>query len=187
MEAECTWLTLKGKGLCMVNQNLDEYMTKFKKLARQAGYKTLMDTDLVLDLFTSRIPRALYETAYTLDIPCTFDQWKHTLTKWQEKWTHMQGNLDSFHPQTNPLCSHYMPQSSNFTRHHDTMDTTLIAPAHGPHSKTGPCQGSTGGGHKHHTPIPSKRRNSPTHHTMRSMFLMWTAWSLCTIVPTVPK
>ena len=33
MEAEHVWLMLKGKGLCMVNQNLDEYVTKFKKLA----------------------------------------------------------------------------------------------------------------------------------------------------------
>lgn len=32
MEAEHVWLMLKGKGLCMVNQNLDEYVTKFKKL-----------------------------------------------------------------------------------------------------------------------------------------------------------
>ena len=40
----------------MVNQNLDEYVTKFEKLSQQAGYSTLMDTDLVLDLFTSGIP-----------------------------------------------------------------------------------------------------------------------------------
>ena len=129
MEAEHARLTLKGKGLRMVNQNLDEYVTKFEKLARQAGYSTLMDTDLVLDLFTSRIPRALYETAYTLDSPRTFDQWKCTLTKRQEKWMHMRGNLDSFRPRTNPSCSHYMPQSSNFARHRDAMDTTCNAPA----------------------------------------------------------
>ena len=124
MEAERARLMLKGKGLRMVNQNLDKYVTKFEKLSRQAGYSTLMDTDLVLDLFTSRIPRALYETAYTLDSPRTFDQWKRALTKQQEKWMHMRRNLDSFRPQTNPSRSHYMPQSSNFTRHHDAMDTT---------------------------------------------------------------
>lgn len=81
-----------------------------------------MDSNLVLDLFTNRVPWALYETVYNLDSPHTFDQWKHTLIKCQEKWMHMRGNLDSFWLQPNPPCSHYMPQSSNFACHHDTMD-----------------------------------------------------------------
>ncbi len=55
----------------MATHNIDEYITRFKKMAQQAGYP--LDASLTIDLFTSGVPKSLYEQAYNLDSP-------HTLT-----------------------------------------------------------------------------------------------------------
>jgi hypothetical protein len=54
MEEECARLLLKSGELRMMNQNIDEYITRFKKAAQQAGYP--LDASLTIDLFTGGVP-----------------------------------------------------------------------------------------------------------------------------------
>ena len=54
---------------------MDNYVAKFKCLARHARYN--LDDIQTLDLFTAGLPNALYQKVYKLDKPQDYAQWKH--------------------------------------------------------------------------------------------------------------
>jgi hypothetical protein len=60
----------------------------FDTLVAQAGYKA--DDAQMLEKFISGLPVSLYETIYQLDDPKTYESWRCTAIKRQEKWLHMQ-------------------------------------------------------------------------------------------------
>ena len=88
------------KGFKMEKQNLDEYVAKFERLVRHAGYD--LDNLQTIDLFTAGLPNQLYQKIYDLDDPQTYDQWKTCALEHQRKWIHAQARGLSNLSQRNP-------------------------------------------------------------------------------------
>jgi hypothetical protein len=61
----------------MEGEDIDGYVSRFERLARQAGYH--YDNAQTLDKFTEGLPDKLYETVYRFDEPTTYQQWKKAL------------------------------------------------------------------------------------------------------------
>src|SRR5258708_3020555 len=76
------------RGLKMEKQNLDEYIVKFEKLVRHAGYN--LDNIQTLNLFTAGLPTQLYQKIYDVDDPQNYNQWKTCALERQRKWIHAQ-------------------------------------------------------------------------------------------------
>jgi hypothetical protein len=86
-------------GIHMKDGRVDDYIALFEQLVRHAGYN--INAEQTLKYFTKGLPRALYETMYQHDDPRTYEEWRASALKRQQKWIHMQtvrGNLDAFKP-----------------------------------------------------------------------------------------
>ena len=94
------------KGVKMEKQNLDEYVAKFERLVRHAGYD--LDNLQTIDLFTAGLPNQLYQKIYDLDDPQTYDQWKTHALERQRRWIHAQAwglnNLNQRTPTVTNQC-----------------------------------------------------------------------------------
>jgi hypothetical protein len=121
MEQERARAELK-KGLKMQQGNIDEYVAKFERLIREAGYDR--DTPLTIELFTNGLPNGLYEAVYTMDDPQTYERWKSAVLDRQKQYIHIQARkrLDGYRP-PNPR---QQQQNTNQRRTQDpnAMDTS---------------------------------------------------------------
>jgi hypothetical protein len=110
-------------GIHMKDGRVDDYIALFEQLVRHAGYN--INSEQTLKYFTKGLPRALYETMYQHDDPRTYEEWRDSALKRQQKWIHMQtvrGNLDAFKPGRTPggaLAKLLAP-----LQHDDKMDTS---------------------------------------------------------------
>ena len=86
LEQERAQAALK-QGFQMKGEDMDDYVAKFERLARHAGYN--LDNIQTLDLFTAGLPNALYQKVYELDNPQTYAQWKHHALERQRQWLHV--------------------------------------------------------------------------------------------------
>ena len=93
----------------MQQGNIDEYVAKFERLIREAGYDR--DTPLTIELFTNGLPNALYETVYTMDDPQTYERWKSAVLERQKQYIHIQARkrLDGYKP-ANPRPQNFTPR-----------------------------------------------------------------------------
>ena len=97
LEQERAQAALK-QGFQMKGEDMDDYVAKFERLARHAGYN--LDDIQTLDLFTAGLPNALYQKVYELDNPQTYAQWKHHALERQRQWLHVKTRLNKFRPTT---------------------------------------------------------------------------------------
>ena len=73
--------------LRMQGSDLDSYISKFKHLAKKAGYDEA--TDATIDMFAKRLNRALLDKILDRDTtPTTFNEWVDAARKEQQKYTH---------------------------------------------------------------------------------------------------
>ena len=99
LEQERAQAALK-QGFQMKGEDMDDYVAKFERLARHAGYN-LNDIQM-LDLFTAGLPNALHQKVYELNNPQTYAQWKHHALERQRQWLHVKTHLNKFRPTTQP-------------------------------------------------------------------------------------
>jgi hypothetical protein len=132
MEEERAKNTLK-RGIRMQGDNIDEYISRFEMLTRQAGYD--LNSSLVVEMFSNGLPHPLYDTIYTLDAPANYREWREAVVKRQKQYLHKMARkrLDAYKPQTGgtrgtvpqkgapPKLSPYYAQ---FKNHPDAMDTS---------------------------------------------------------------
>ena len=116
------------RGVKMEKQNLDEYVAKFERLVRHAGYD--LDNLQTIDLFTAGLPNQLYQKIYDLDDPQTYNQWKTCALERQRKWIHAQArglsNLSQRTPTIRPQ-PHWGPRANTpqyNRRDPNAMDTS---------------------------------------------------------------
>jgi Zn-finger nucleic acid-binding protein len=84
-----------AKGLQLEKGDLDKLITEFEQLVRHAGYD--VNQDLVLRIFTSTLPNAMYEhILHTLPQPATYEQWRHAAIKQQKVFVHMRNRADRY-------------------------------------------------------------------------------------------
>jgi hypothetical protein len=92
-----------AKGLQLERGDLDKLITEFEQLVRHAGYD--INQDLVLRIFTSALPNAMYEYILrNIPQPATYEQWRTTAIDQQRVYVHMKNRTDRFKtkPKTTP-------------------------------------------------------------------------------------
>ena len=77
-------------GIKMKGEELDDYISHFEALVRQAGL-TIND-QLVLDIFTTGLPYNMYKELYNIQPPLvTYEQWRVAAIKQQKCFVHLKG------------------------------------------------------------------------------------------------
>jgi hypothetical protein len=120
MEQENAQAKLAG-GLKLERGDLNTLITEFKQLVRHAGYD--INQELVLHVFTSALPDAMYTHIMRGPKPQNYEDWRHTAIEQQKLYTHMKNRADRFKmrprpPPANKPWHYNAPQDSN------TMDTS---------------------------------------------------------------
>jgi hypothetical protein len=117
-----------AKGLQLEKGNLDKLITEFEQLVRHAGYD--VNQDLVLRIFTSVLPNAMYEYIIrTIPANATYEQWRAAAIEQQKIYIHMRNRADRFKTKVKPPPTNNWKPFNNQWRNpqHDpnTMDTSL--------------------------------------------------------------
>ena len=74
----------------MKGEELDDYISHFKALVRQAGLTN--NDQLVLNIFTTGLPYKMYKELYSIQPPLiTYEQWRVAATEQQKKFIHLKG------------------------------------------------------------------------------------------------
>jgi hypothetical protein len=121
MEQENAQAKLAG-GLKLERGDLDALITEFEQLVRHAGYD--INQELVLRVFTSALPDAMYAHIMRGPKPQNYEDWRHAAIEQQKLYTHMKNRADQFRtkpraPPTNKPWHYNAPQESN-----NAMDTS---------------------------------------------------------------
>jgi hypothetical protein len=116
-----------AKGLQLDKGDLDKLITEFEQLVRHARYD--VNQDLVLRIFTSALPNAMYEYILrTLPQPATYEQWRSAAIDQQRVYVHMRNRTDRFKtkkaPPTNTNWRPFNSQWRNPQRDPNAMDTS---------------------------------------------------------------
>ena len=122
LEKECAQAALK-QGFQMKGEDMDDYVAKFERLARHAGYN--LDDIQTLDLFTAGLPNALYQKVYELDNPQNYAQWKHHALEQQCQWLRVKTRLNKFRPTTQP-CTNWGPRPPTSTGRFQSRDPNMM-------------------------------------------------------------
>ena len=112
-------------GIRMKEGKIDDYIALFEQLVRYAGYD--INAEQTLKYFIKGLPRTLYEAMYQHDDPRTYEDWRASALKRQQKWIHMQtvrGNLDMFKGSANRNQSGALAKLLAPLPHPDAMDTS---------------------------------------------------------------
>jgi hypothetical protein len=90
-----------AKGLQLEKGDLDKLITEFEQLVRHAGYD--VNQDLVLRIFTSALPNAMYEyIVRTIPPTATYEQWRNAAIEQQRIYVHMRNRADQFKTKSKP-------------------------------------------------------------------------------------
>jgi hypothetical protein len=90
-----------AKGLQLEKGDLDKLVTEFEQLVCHTGYD--VNQDLVLRIFTSALPNAMYEHILcTLPQPATYKQWRLAAIEQQRVFVHMRNRADQYKTKTKP-------------------------------------------------------------------------------------
>jgi hypothetical protein len=81
-------------GLKLERGDLDTLITEFEQLVRHAGYD--VNQELVLRIFTSALPDAMYTHIMWGPKPQNYEEWRHTAIEQQKLFTHMKNRADRF-------------------------------------------------------------------------------------------
>jgi hypothetical protein len=115
-----------AKGLQLDKGDLDKLITEFEQLVRHARYD--VNQDLVLRIFTSALPNAMYEYILrTLPQPATYEQWRAAAIDQQRVYVHMRNRTDRFKTKKLPPTTTWRPfgnQWKNPQRDPNAMDTS---------------------------------------------------------------
>jgi hypothetical protein len=113
-----------AKGLQLDKGDLDKLITEFEQLVRHARYD--VNQDLVLRIFTSALPNAMYEYILrTLPQPATYEQWRSAAIDQQRVYVHMRNRTDRFKTKKLPPTTTWRPfgnQWKNPQRDPNAMD-----------------------------------------------------------------
>jgi hypothetical protein len=102
-----------AKGLQLDKGDLDKLITEFEQLVCHAGYD--INQDLVLQIFTSALPNAMYEYILrTLPQPATYEQWRSTAIDQQRVYVHMRNRTDRFKTKKPPPTNTWKPFNSQW-------------------------------------------------------------------------
>ncbi|KAH9029731.1 hypothetical protein EDB84DRAFT_1603646 [Lactarius hengduanensis] len=82
------------RGVRMIGEDIDSYVTKFEQLARRAHYR--LNDPQTIDRFTAGLPQGLFTKIYELDEPRTFEQWKTSALHRQKQFIHMKARLNTY-------------------------------------------------------------------------------------------
>jgi hypothetical protein len=116
-----------AKGLQLERGNLDKLITEFEQLVRHAGYD--INQDLVLRIFTSALPNAMYEYILrNIPQPTTYEQWRAAAINQQRVYVHMRNRADRFKTKPKPTPNNnwkpFNNQWRNPQRDPNAMDTS---------------------------------------------------------------
>jgi hypothetical protein len=90
-----------AKGLQLEKGNLDKLITEFEQLVCHAGYD--INQDLVLCIFTSALPNAMYEyIVCTMPPNATYEQWRAAAIDQQQIYVHMKNRTERFRTKSKP-------------------------------------------------------------------------------------
>jgi hypothetical protein len=108
-------------GLKLEQGDLDALITEFEQLVLHAGYD--INQELVLHVFTSALPNAMYAHIMRGPKPQNYEDWRHAAIEQQKLYTHMKNRADRFktRPRPPPINK---PWHYNAPRDSDTMDTS---------------------------------------------------------------
>jgi hypothetical protein len=110
-------------GLKLERGDLNALITEFEQLVRHAGYD--INQELVLCVFTSALPDAMYAHIMRGPKPQNYENWRQAAIKQQKLYTHMKNQVDRFktQPRLPPINKpwHYNPPQWD----QNAMDTTL--------------------------------------------------------------
>jgi hypothetical protein len=90
MEQENAQAKLAG-GLKLERGDLDALITEFEQLVCHAGYD--INQELVLHIFTSALPDAMYAHIMRGPKPQNYKDWRHTAIEQQKLYTHMKNRV----------------------------------------------------------------------------------------------
>jgi hypothetical protein len=110
MEQENTQAKLAG-GLKLEKGDLDGLITEFKQLVCHTGYN--INQELVLHIFTSVLPDAMYTHILQGVKPRNYKEWQHTAIEQQKIYTHMKNRTDRFKTQPRPPPANTHPMNYN--------------------------------------------------------------------------
>jgi hypothetical protein len=114
-----------AKGLQLDKGDLDKLITEFEQLVRHARYD--VNQDLVLGIFTSALPNAMYEYILrTLPQPATYEQWRSAAIDQQRVYVHMRNRTDRFKTKKLPPITTWRPFGNQWKNQRDpnAMDTS---------------------------------------------------------------
>jgi hypothetical protein len=116
-----------AKGLQLEKGDLDKLITKFEQLVHHAGYD--VNQDLVLRIFTSALPNAMYEyIVRTIPMNTMYKQWRAAAIEQQKIYVHMRNRADCFKTKTKPPPTNNWKPFNNQWRNPqcdpNTMDTS---------------------------------------------------------------
>jgi hypothetical protein len=116
MEQENAQAKLAG-GLKLERGDLDALIMEFEQLVHHAGYD--INQELVLCVFTSALPDAMYAHIMRGPKPQSYEDWRHTAIEQQKLYTHMKNRVDRF------KTSHVHHQTTNhgIITHHESPTT----------------------------------------------------------------
>jgi hypothetical protein len=111
-----------AQGLKLERGDLDALITEFEQLVRHAGYD--INQELVLRVFTSALPDAMYAHIMRGPKPQNYEDWRHAAIEQQKLYTHMKNRADRFKtkprpPPTNKPWHYNAPRESS-----NAMDTS---------------------------------------------------------------
>jgi hypothetical protein len=116
-----------AKGLQLEKGDLDKLITEFEQLVCHAGYN--VNQDLVLCIFTSTLPNAMYEyIVHTIPPNTTYEQWRAAAIDQQKIYVHMRNRANRFKTKMKPPSTNnwklFNTQWKNPQRDPNAMDTS---------------------------------------------------------------
>jgi hypothetical protein len=120
MEQENAQAKLAG-GLKLERGDLNALITEFEQLVCHAGYD--INQELVLCVFTSALPDAMYAHIMRGPKPQNYEDWRHAAIEQQKLYTHMKNQADRFKTRPHPPPAN-KPWHYNAPRDSNAMDTS---------------------------------------------------------------
>jgi hypothetical protein len=108
------------KGLKLERGDLGALITEFEQLVCHAGYD--INQELVLRVFTSALPDAMYAHIMRGLKPQNYEDWRHAAIEQQKLYTHMKNRADRF--KTQPRSPPNKPWHYNAPHDSNAMDTS---------------------------------------------------------------
>jgi hypothetical protein len=111
-------------GLKLEKGDLDALITEFEQLVHHSGYD--INQELVLCVFTSTLPDAMYAHIMRGPKPQNYEDWQHAGIKQQKLYMHMKNRADRLKTRPRPPPANTRPWNYNTPpRDPNAMDTAL--------------------------------------------------------------